>query len=103
MQLVEFLIGEERFPVYQSVADSEVQVLRALLGTNFRFELVDGEPMDELLFEVLTPIAVRANFFFVPPPESNVVGTFEMRDVRVPTPEPREAQPQAPRSRPMVH
>jgi hypothetical protein len=102
MQLVEFLIGDENFPVYRTVADREVEILKALLGRDFHFELVDGEPMDELLFDVLTPIAVEADFFFVPPPEATVVGTFELKDVEVPTPEPRRVRGRRMRPGPLV-
>ena len=87
MQLLQFLIGEESFPVYRTVEDREVRILRALLGADFCFELADGEPMDDLLFQVLSPIAVTADFFFVPPPDSTIVGTFELRDAEIPAPQ----------------
>ena len=95
MELVRFLIGNEHFPVYRTVTKSESQMLRALLGAGFHFELEEGEPMDELLFDVLSGVAMRANFYFAPPPRAALLGTFELRDAVVPSP-PAGAHPQRP-------
>lgn len=89
MEILEFLLGEEHFPVYRTLTCKESEMLRALLGEAFHFELEEGEPLDELLFDVLSGVTMRADFFFVPPPESSLVGTFELRDVTVPQPSSR--------------
>ncbi|MDF1552389.1 MAG: hypothetical protein P1P84_04970 [Deferrisomatales bacterium] len=86
MQLVEFLIGSEQFPIYREITDREEQLLAAVLGRDFHFVLEDGEPMDELLFDVLTRVGASSSFFFTPPSDAAVFGTFEMKDVEVPAP-----------------
>ncbi len=80
MKLVRFLLGSEELPVYRTVTDQEDEVLKALLGGGFRFELVDGEPVDELLFDVLARISIVPDFYFAPPDGARVVGTFSLRD-----------------------
>ncbi len=86
MELVCFEIGSERFPVYRTLSPEEGQILRALLGTGFQFPLTDGDPLDALLFEVLATVGMRADFYFTPPVGSSLLGTFELRDERVPAP-----------------
>ena len=81
MEIVEFLIGEAKVPLYRSVTPPEAELLRALLGAEFHFALEEGEPLDELLFDALSALAMRADLFFTPPPESCVLGTFELHDV----------------------
>lgn len=91
MEILEFLIGDERLPVYRTVTAHESEMLRALLGQEFHFELEDGEPLDELLFEVLSTLAMRADFFLSLPPDASVLGTFSLRDASLPRPGPRTA------------
>ena len=86
MHLVEFLIGDEQFPIYREITVREEQVLAAVLGRDFHFVLEEGEPMDQLLFDVLTRVGASSNFFFTPPHDAAVFGTFEMKDAEVPTP-----------------
>jgi len=86
MEILEFLIGEEQLPIYRTVDGSESQILRALLGAGFCFELRDGEPIDELLFDVLAGVGMRADFFFSPPEGASILGTFELVDAAVPIP-----------------
>lgn len=86
MQLVEFLIGDEQFPIYREITDREEQLLAAVLGRDFHFILEEGEPMEQLLFDVLTRVGASSNFFFTPPTDAAVFGTFEMKDAEVPTP-----------------
>lgn len=81
MEIVEFLIGDEKFPLYRSVTPPEAELLRALLGADFHFALEEGEPLDELVFDALSTLAMRADLFFTPPPASSVLGTFELHDV----------------------
>ena len=90
MRLVEILIGEERFPVYREISEREEELLRAMLGRNFHFVLEDGEPMDELLFDVFTKFGASSDFFFTPPDDAAVSGTFELRDSEVPSPRERQ-------------
>lgn len=101
MEILEFLLGDEHFPVYRTVTDRESEMLRALLGEAFHFELAEGEPLDDLLFDVLAGVTMRADFFFAPPPESSLVGTFELRDVTVP--QPAAGHPGRVPARPRVH
>ncbi len=84
MELVRFLVGEEQLPIYRTVDDNESQILRALLGSGFQFELRDGEPMDELLFDVLARLGMGADFFFSPPSGASILGTFEVMDAAIP-------------------
>jgi hypothetical protein len=89
MQLVEFLIGEECFPIYREITPGEEQMLAALLGRHFHFVLEEGEPMDQLLFDVLTGVGASSDFFFSPPKDAAVLGTFQLRDAEIPEPAPR--------------
>jgi hypothetical protein len=98
MEILEFLIGEEQLPIYRTVHDSESEILRALLGAGFCFELRDGEPIDELLFDVLAGVGMRADFFFSPPEGASILGTFEVVDAAIPAP-----TFELHRSRPRVH
>ena len=86
MQLVEFLLGNEQFPIYRELTDREEQLLVAALGRDFHFVLEEGEPLDDLLFDVLTRVGASSDFFFTPPNDAAVFGTFEMKDSVVPTP-----------------
>lgn len=88
MRLVEFLLGSEQFPVYREISGKEAQLLAALLGRDFHFVLEEGEPMDELLFDVLNRLGGSSSFFFTPPTDAAVFGTFELRDAVVPGPPP---------------
>lgn len=99
MQLVEFLIGKEQFPVYRQISGGEEQLLAALLGRDFHFVLEEGEPMDELLFDVLNRVGASSTFFFTPPTDAAVFGTFELRDAVVPGP----PQPRSRRRHPTCH
>jgi hypothetical protein len=99
MEILEFLIGDEQLPVYRTVTPSEAQLLRALLGAEFHFELEEGEPLDELLFDVLAAVAMRADFYSVPPAEASVLGTFELRDGIASAPIKRRAPASPPRGR----
>ena len=102
MKLVEFLIGDEQFPVYREITDREEQLLAAVLGRDFHFVLEEGEPMDELLFDVLTRVGASSNFFFTPPNDAAVFGTFEMKDAEVPAP-PAGNRPRRPGRHPTTH
>lgn len=93
MQLVEFLIGDECLPVYRAVSPGEEQMLAALLGRPFHFVLEEGEPMDQLLFDVLNGVGASSEFFFAPPTDATVLGTFELKDTEVPEPAPRPYRP----------
>lgn len=83
MEILEFLIGDEQFPVYRTVTPREADLLRTLLGASFHFELEEGGAMDELLFDVLANVAMRADVFFARPPDASVLGTFALRDASV--------------------
>jgi hypothetical protein len=80
MEVLEFLLGDEQFAVYRTVTPGESEVFRALLGSDFRFPLEEGEPLDDLVFDVLAVVAMRSDFYFTPPPHADVLGTFELRD-----------------------
>ncbi len=80
MDMVEFTVADGLFPMYRALTPSESQMLRALLGEDFRFPLEDGEPLDELLFDVLAAGGMRAGLLFSLPPDARVLGTFELRD-----------------------
>ena len=97
MQLVEILIGAERFPVYREIGRREEELLMAMLGRNFHFVLDAGEPMDELLFDVLATVGASAEFFFSPPENAAVFGTFELKDSVVPSPGDRKLSGWSPR------
>lgn len=86
MEILEFLLGAEQLPVYRTVTTREAEMLRALLGVPFHFELEEGEPLDELLFDVLSTVAMRADFYLSPPADASVLGTFTLRDARIPAP-----------------
>jgi hypothetical protein len=83
MELVRFLIGSTNFPVYRTITKNESEMLRALLGAGFHFQLEEGEPMDSFLFDVLSAVAMRAEVYFAPPPHSLLLGTFELHDAAV--------------------
>lgn len=102
MRLVEFLIGDEQFPVYREISEREEQLLTAVLGRDFHFVLEEGEPMDELLFDVLTRVGASASLFFAPPGNASVFGTFEMKDTEVPAP-PAGGRPRARGRQPVTH
>lgn len=101
MKMLEFLLGEEQLPIYRTVTPQESEVLRALLGADFRFPLVDGEPLDDLVFSVLAAMAMRSDVYFTPPLQADVLGTFELRDASLPmpaTPPPLPRRPLRPRT-----
>lgn len=102
MELLRFDLGEEGFPVFRTLSERDSRMLRALLGAGFEFELVDGEPMDAFLFEVLCRVATEADFLFAAPAGASVLGTFRLRDACVPAPPPRASRAR-PRLRPRVH
>ncbi|MBE0616866.1 MAG: hypothetical protein IH608_02910 [Proteobacteria bacterium] len=80
MDIIEFQVADGLFPLYRVVTPGESQMLRALLGEDFRFPLEDGEPLDDLLFDVLAAGGMRSGILFSPPPEARLLGTFELRD-----------------------
>ncbi len=80
MEMLRFLLGAEQLPVYRTVTEHESEMLRALLGSGFYFELEDGEPLDGLLFDARSGVAMRAQVYFALPPGAFVLGTFELRD-----------------------
>jgi len=80
MDIIEFTIADGLFPLYRALTPSESQLLRALLGEDFRFPLQDGEPLDELLFDVLAGGGMRTGVLFSLPPDARLLGTFELRD-----------------------
>jgi hypothetical protein len=82
VEVIRFTPAEGLFPLYRTLSSRESQVLRALLGQDFLYPLVDGEPMDELLFDVLAPVNMSAHFFFACPAGAHLLGTFELRDGR---------------------
>jgi hypothetical protein len=84
MEILEFLLGSEQLPVYRTVTPKESEVLRGLLGNDFHFPLEEGEPLDDLVFDVLAALAMRSDIFFALPPEADVLGTFELRDAALP-------------------
>ncbi len=98
MELVCFLVGDGQLPIYRTLALNESQILRALLGSGFEFELREGEPMDELLFQVLAGSGMGATFFFSPPEGASVLGTFEVLDAAILDPRPAQRSP-----KPRVH
>lgn len=103
MEVLEFLLGPEQLPVYRSVTPNESRVLRALLGSAFRFPLEEGEPLDDFVFEVLSALAVRSDFFFSLPLDADLLGTFELRDADLPTPPSLSARlPRSPLA-PLTH
>jgi len=83
VDVIRFLPAEGLFPLYRTLSPDESCMLRALLGDDFLFSLRDGEPMDELLFDVLAPAGMSAQFFFSCPEGAHLLGTFELRDDRV--------------------
>jgi len=87
MDVIRFFPAEGLFPLYRTLSQGESRVLRALLGEDFLFPLVDGDPMDELLFDVLAPAGMSAQFFFSRPEGAHLLGTFELRDGRAQAPE----------------
>ncbi len=103
MTIVEFLLGADELPVYRAVEDPEIRVLEALLGRDFRFELVDGEPVDALLFDVLARVSIRPDFYFTPPPDAVLLGTFQLRDRPGGRPERRRRAPARTPVRPRIH
>ncbi len=80
MECVKFLLGASQLPFYRTVSEGESQMFRALLGRGFHFELEEGEPLDELLFDVLSGVAMRAEFYLEPPADAALLGTFELHD-----------------------
>lgn len=82
MDVVRFFPTEGLFPLYRTLSPGEGHILRALLGEDFLYPLVDGEPMDELLFDVLAPAGMSAQYFFSCPEGAHLLGTFELRDGR---------------------
>ncbi|MHB8763670.1 MAG: hypothetical protein ACYDA8_04925 [Deferrisomatales bacterium] len=96
MDIVRFAIGEECFPIYRTLTRRESRMLRALLGDGFVFPLTDGDPLDKLLFDVLTGVGQRSDFFFALPPEGHLLGTFALPDDEVPAPPPRRRGRRAP-------
>ena len=86
MDVIRFFPAEGLFPLYRTLSPGESHMLRALLGEDFLFPLVDGEPMDELLFDVLAPAGMSAQFYFSCPDGARVLGTFELRDGRAGAP-----------------
>lgn len=82
MDVIRFRPADGLFPLYRSLSPGETSMLRALLGEDFVFPLIDGEPMDELLFDVLAPAGMSAHFYFSRPAGARLLGTFELRDGR---------------------
>jgi len=82
MDVIRFFPAEGLFPLYRTLSSEESRMFRALLGEDFCFPLVDGEPMDELLFDVLAPAGMSAQFYFSQPEGAHLLGTFELRDGR---------------------
>lgn len=80
MDVIRFFPAEGLFPLYRTLSSGESHMLRALLGEDFLYPLVDGEPMDELLFDVLAPAGMSAQYFFSCPAGAYLLGTFELRD-----------------------
>ena len=80
MDVIRFFPAEGLFPLYRTLSPEESHMLRALLGDEFLFPLVEGEPMDELLFDVLAPSGMTAQFYFSCPEGAHLLGTFELRD-----------------------
>jgi len=84
MNIVQFLVGSDNFPIYRTVSSDESDMLRALLGEKFCFGLEEGDPMDEFLFSVLSQVAINSSCFLSPPPKANLIGTFKLRDGKIP-------------------
>jgi len=87
MDVIRFFPAEGLFPLYRTLSPGESHMLRALLGEDFLYPLEDGEPMDELLFDVLAAAGMSAEYFFSCPEGAYLLGTFELRDGRAPRPE----------------
>ncbi len=85
MDVIRFRPADGLFPLYRTLAPGETRMLLALLGDDFVFPLVEGEPMDDLLFDVLAPAGMSAQFYFSCPEGAHLLGTFELRDGRAGT------------------